>query len=202
MLRIWKSKTPQLDKAAHKAWWKQIEQWRAKKSLAYKKSRDVIMPQYAVRAALRADQGPRHLHHDRGRPAPDVGGAVLPLRGAEPLDDLGRPRHHGLWPARRHRRAARAPEIARHRHRRRRLDPDEHSGVLDRRAVRPAGQGVHPQQPVHGHGAPVAAAPARQPPVAQLHRERCPTSSSSPRPTAGPACAARSRPTSTTPSAR
>src|SRR6202023_2278259 len=48
MLRIWKSKTPQLDKAAHKAWWKQIEQWRAKESLAYKKGRDTIMPQYAV----------------------------------------------------------------------------------------------------------------------------------------------------------
>jgi acetolactate synthase I/II/III large subunit len=48
MLRIWKSKSPQLDKAAHKAWWKQIDQWRAKKSLSYKQSRDVIMPQYAV----------------------------------------------------------------------------------------------------------------------------------------------------------
>jgi len=48
MLRIWKSKAPQLDKAAHKSWWKQIEQWRSKKSLSYKKSRDVIMPQYAV----------------------------------------------------------------------------------------------------------------------------------------------------------
>ena len=48
MLRIWKSKAPQLDKAAHKAWWKQIDQWRAKKSLSYKNSRDVIMPQYAV----------------------------------------------------------------------------------------------------------------------------------------------------------
>jgi acetolactate synthase I/II/III large subunit len=48
MLRIWKSKAPQLDKAAHKSWWKQIDQWRAKKSLSYKKSRDVIMPQYAV----------------------------------------------------------------------------------------------------------------------------------------------------------
>jgi len=48
MLRIWKSKAPQLDKAAHKTWWKQIEGWRAKKSLSYKGSRDVIMPQYAI----------------------------------------------------------------------------------------------------------------------------------------------------------
>ncbi|MDX2258881.1 MAG: acetolactate synthase 3 large subunit [Hyphomicrobiaceae bacterium] len=48
MLRIWKAKAPQLDKAAHKAWWKQIDGWRAKKSLSYKRSEDVIMPQYAV----------------------------------------------------------------------------------------------------------------------------------------------------------
>ncbi len=48
MLRIWKAKAPQIDKAAHKSWWKQIEQWRAKKSLTYKPSADVIMPQYAV----------------------------------------------------------------------------------------------------------------------------------------------------------
>ena len=37
-----------VDKAAHKSWWKQIDSWRAKKSLAYKKSHDVIMPQYAI----------------------------------------------------------------------------------------------------------------------------------------------------------
>ncbi len=48
MLRIWKARAPQLDKAAHKAWWKQIDDWREKKSLSYKTSRDVIMPQYAV----------------------------------------------------------------------------------------------------------------------------------------------------------
>jgi acetolactate synthase-1/2/3 large subunit len=48
MLRVWKAKAPQLDKAAHKAWWKEIEGWRAKRSLSYKKNADVIMPQYAV----------------------------------------------------------------------------------------------------------------------------------------------------------
>ncbi|MGE8944481.1 acetolactate synthase 3 large subunit [Leptospira interrogans] len=48
MIRIWKSKAPQVDKAAHKAWWKQIDQWRAKKSLNYKPNSDVIMPQYAI----------------------------------------------------------------------------------------------------------------------------------------------------------
>ena len=85
------------------------------------------------RAAVRADQGPRRLHHHRGRPAPDVGGAVLPLRGAQPLDDLRRPRHHGLWPAGGDGRADRASRRAGHRHRRRGLDPDEHAGDVDGR---------------------------------------------------------------------
>jgi acetolactate synthase I/II/III large subunit len=48
MLGAWKAKAPQTDKAAHKGWWKQIDTWRAKKSLSYKPSPDVIMPQYAV----------------------------------------------------------------------------------------------------------------------------------------------------------
>ena len=48
MLRLWKAHSAVLDKSAHKAWWKQIEGWRAKKSLSYKQGTDVIMPQYAV----------------------------------------------------------------------------------------------------------------------------------------------------------
>jgi len=48
MLRVWKSKAPQVDKPALKAWWKEIDGWRARKSLKYKQSGDVIMPQYAV----------------------------------------------------------------------------------------------------------------------------------------------------------
>ncbi len=68
------------------------------------------------RALVRADQGQGHLHHHRSRPASDVGGAVLSLPGAEPLDDIGRPRHDGLWPAGGGRRADGASEIAGHRH--------------------------------------------------------------------------------------
>ncbi|MEZ5844664.1 MAG: acetolactate synthase 3 large subunit [Hyphomicrobiaceae bacterium] len=48
VLRIWKTKAVQPDKAAAKAWWKQIDQWRARRSLAYKPNADVIMPQYAL----------------------------------------------------------------------------------------------------------------------------------------------------------
>ncbi len=48
LLRLWKIKAAQPDKAAHKAWWKQIDQWRGRQSLKYKYSSDVIMPQYAI----------------------------------------------------------------------------------------------------------------------------------------------------------
>jgi acetolactate synthase-1/2/3 large subunit len=48
LLRMWKAAAPQVDKTAHKAWWKQIDAWRARKSLAYKPASDFIMPQYAI----------------------------------------------------------------------------------------------------------------------------------------------------------
>jgi acetolactate synthase I/II/III large subunit len=48
MIRTWKARAPQVDKSAHKAWWKKIDGWRQRKSLSYKQSADVIMPQYAV----------------------------------------------------------------------------------------------------------------------------------------------------------
>ncbi len=48
MIRVWKSKSITLDKKAMDAWWKQIEGWKAKDCLKYKKNADVIMPQYAV----------------------------------------------------------------------------------------------------------------------------------------------------------
>jgi acetolactate synthase-1/2/3 large subunit len=48
MLRVWRARAPQLDKAAHKKWWAQIDEWRAQDSLRYKKRTDEIMPQYAI----------------------------------------------------------------------------------------------------------------------------------------------------------
>ena len=170
MLALWRASKAQPDKKALGDWWKQIDKWRARKSLAYKNSEHDHQAAIRHPAALRADQGPRHLHHHRGRPAPDVGGAVLRLPGAEPLDDLRRARHHGLRPAGGDRRAARASAIAGHRHRRRGLGADEHAGDVDGRAVPAADQDVHPQQPVHGHGAAVAGAAARRPLRRELHR--------------------------------
>ncbi len=48
MIRVWKSRQPRLDKAAHAAWWSAIRKWRARDCLKYRNNKDVIMPQYAI----------------------------------------------------------------------------------------------------------------------------------------------------------
>jgi len=48
MVRLWRTSSAQPDKQALAEWWKQIDTWRARKSLNYKKSSDVIKPQYAI----------------------------------------------------------------------------------------------------------------------------------------------------------
>jgi acetolactate synthase I/II/III large subunit len=48
MVRLWRASAAQPDKKALDAWWKQIEKWRSRKSLAYKNSNEIIKPQYAI----------------------------------------------------------------------------------------------------------------------------------------------------------
>jgi acetolactate synthase I/II/III large subunit len=48
MVRLWRSGAMQADKQALASWWKQIEKWRARNSLAYRNSNEVIKPQYAI----------------------------------------------------------------------------------------------------------------------------------------------------------
>ena len=48
MVQVWKAKKKQADKAALKDWWAQVDQWRGRKSLAFKNSDTLIKPQYAV----------------------------------------------------------------------------------------------------------------------------------------------------------
>ncbi|MGH6814857.1 MAG: biosynthetic-type acetolactate synthase large subunit, partial [Hyphomicrobiaceae bacterium] len=57
MIRLWKTKTQPPKRDALKAWWKQIEEWRAKDSLAYRNSSDFIMPQYAVERLYELTKG-------------------------------------------------------------------------------------------------------------------------------------------------
>ena len=48
LIRAWKAEAAQIDKPALKRWWKEIDGWRERKSLSYKPSREVIMPQHAL----------------------------------------------------------------------------------------------------------------------------------------------------------
>jgi len=48
MVRIWRSRTNEPRTEAIAPWWKQINEWRDVKSLAYEKSDKVIKPQYAI----------------------------------------------------------------------------------------------------------------------------------------------------------
>jgi acetolactate synthase-1/2/3 large subunit len=48
MVRLWRATVPKPDKTALGAWWQQIGTWRAKDSLAYRNSSDIIKPQYAI----------------------------------------------------------------------------------------------------------------------------------------------------------
>jgi acetolactate synthase I/II/III large subunit len=48
MVRLWRAGAIQPDKKSLHAWWAQIDKWRARKSLAYRSSGDVIKPQYAI----------------------------------------------------------------------------------------------------------------------------------------------------------
>jgi acetolactate synthase-1/2/3 large subunit len=48
MVRLWRSEAHVADRKAQERWWSEIDGWRAKKSLAYRRRRDVIMPQYAI----------------------------------------------------------------------------------------------------------------------------------------------------------
>ena len=48
MVRLWKAKGLKSDTAALKPWWAQIDKWRARRSLAYEASGNVIKPQYAI----------------------------------------------------------------------------------------------------------------------------------------------------------
>lgn len=48
MLAVWKERKPKLKKPALKAWWQTIATWQGRRSLAYKPSKEFILPQYAV----------------------------------------------------------------------------------------------------------------------------------------------------------
>ena len=48
LVRLWRSEALTTDKAAIALWWKEIDAWRARKSLSFTNSSETIKPQYAV----------------------------------------------------------------------------------------------------------------------------------------------------------
>ena len=77
MADVWKSrkfKTQPLDE-----WWARIKGWRAVECLNYPENKDAIMPQLAVQRLYHLTKGKKPDHHNRGWPAPDVGGAAFPF---------------------------------------------------------------------------------------------------------------------------
>ena len=57
MVRIWRSKTNEPRTEAIAPWWKQIEGWRAKNSLAFRNSDTTIKPQHAIQRLYAATKG-------------------------------------------------------------------------------------------------------------------------------------------------
>ncbi|MFN4127241.1 acetolactate synthase 3 large subunit [Pannonibacter indicus] len=57
MVRLWRSSGAKADPAALKAWWAQINQWRARNCLAYTPNSDIIMPQYALQRLAELTRG-------------------------------------------------------------------------------------------------------------------------------------------------
>ncbi len=70
MLRIWKKKGHKPQTRALKKWHKQIDEWRAIKCLAYKPSKKIIKPQYALErlnAALQKDKRDQFITTEVGQ---------------------------------------------------------------------------------------------------------------------------------------
>lgn len=59
MIRLYKSRNLQPNKADMEAWWSEIDGWRGKDCLSYEKDSKVIKPQYAIERLYEMTKGPR-----------------------------------------------------------------------------------------------------------------------------------------------
>ncbi|MGE3582955.1 MAG: biosynthetic-type acetolactate synthase large subunit, partial [Hyphomonadaceae bacterium] len=57
LLDGWRRRNARTDDAALKGWWRQIEQWRARKCFAYRSSEGIIKPQHAIERLFAATKG-------------------------------------------------------------------------------------------------------------------------------------------------
>ena len=119
MLALWKERGSKTRSEAVAKWWKQIELWRGRNCLAYRNSDKVIKPQYALQRLEALTRGrDRYICTEVGQHQMWAA-QYLGFEEPQPLDDVRRPRHHGLRLPRLDRRAARPSRRARHQRRRR-----------------------------------------------------------------------------------
>ena len=57
MVRLWRAGSVAPDKPALASWWKEIGRWRARNSLAYRGSNEIIKPQYAIQRLYELTKG-------------------------------------------------------------------------------------------------------------------------------------------------
>jgi acetolactate synthase-1/2/3 large subunit len=67
MLAVLKESPARADEAALKAWWKQIEEWRAMDCLKYDRDSEVIKPQYVVETLYEVTEGKAFVTSDVGQ---------------------------------------------------------------------------------------------------------------------------------------
>ena len=67
MLELVKDEEHQVDQAALKSWWKQIEEWRATECLKYDTSSALIKPQYVVESLYQVTNGDAFVSSDVGQ---------------------------------------------------------------------------------------------------------------------------------------
>ena len=160
------------DRASTTDWWAHLEQLRDRlPARLHRTDRRAPRPAGDHQADRRDDRTRGRLRLRR-RPAPDVVGAVHPVRAPERLAQLRWRRHDGLLGPRRDGRQGGPARPGRLGDRRRRLLPDDQPGTRDLRHQRHPDQGRDHQQLVARHGAAVADAVLRRTPL--VHRPAAP----------------------------
>jgi acetolactate synthase-1/2/3 large subunit len=57
MIQVWEETRPRIDQKAVADWWKQIDNWRGRDSLAFQQSGDIIKPQHAIKRLYELTKG-------------------------------------------------------------------------------------------------------------------------------------------------
>jgi acetolactate synthase small subunit len=171
LIAAWKAEGLKANRNALDDWWRQIDGWRARQCLSFRTNDTTIKPQQAIDRlyALTKDRdtyittevGQHQMwaaqHYRFQEPNRWMTSGGLGTMG------YGMPAAIGVQLAH--------PDSACRRHRGRSLDPDEYPGdVAPPIQYRPARQGFHHEQPVDGHGPPVAGTPAWRTLFRKLHR--------------------------------